>query len=155
MSKKNKNKNKKPESISIVTLPWWRRAWAILTIIPLGAIMGIATLAYNYKTSDADELRTLVYQPLYADLKKVETAIEVISLDNLPPDQALTELRRNGAVNRLPATLSKRIEKVFQDATETHMSALEVKEIVIREMSSRIIEIRTEEVDKAWFQKTS
>ena len=34
------------------------------------------------------------------------------------------------------------------------MAALAVKEIVIREMSARIMEIRTEEADRAWHQKT-
>ena len=150
MSKKNKNK--KPESISAVTLPWWKRAGAILTIIP---IVGIAGLAYDYKTSDADQLRTLVYQPLYADLNKVEFAINTINLDKLPPDEALTELRRTGAINLIPSRLKTRVVNVFREATDTHMSGLEVKEIVIREMSSRIMEIRTEEVDKAWFEKTS
>ena len=145
-------KNKKPESISAVTLPWWKRAGAILTIIP---IVGIAGLAYDYKTSDADQLRTLVCQPLYADLNKVEFAINTINLDKLPPDEALTELRRTGAINLIPSRLKTRVVNVFREATDTHMSGLEVKEIVIREMSSRIMEIRTEEVDKAWFEKTS
>ena len=47
------------------------------------------------------------------------------------------------------------MDNVFNGATDTYMSGLEVKEIVIREMSSRIMEIKTEEVDKAWFEKTS
>lgn len=51
--------------------------------------MGIATLAYNFKTSDADELRTLVYQPLYADLVKVQNSITAIDIQQLPPDKAL------------------------------------------------------------------
>ena len=148
-------KNKKPQSISAVTLPRWRRAWAILTIIPLGTIVGIATLAYNYKTSDADELRTLIYQPLYADLVKVENSLMAVSIDGLPSDKALKELRQTGAIERVPGTLKRRLVNVFSDATGTQMSALAVKEIVIREMSSRIMEIRTEEADRAWHQKTS
>ena len=31
----------------------------MLALIPFSAIVGVATLAYNYKTSDAEELRTL------------------------------------------------------------------------------------------------
>jgi hypothetical protein len=84
-------KNKKPQDIGAVPLPWWRKAWAILTLVPLGAIVGIATLAYNFKTSDADELRTLVYQPLYADLVKVENSVTAIDIQQLPPDKALKD----------------------------------------------------------------
>lgn len=148
-------KNKKPQSISAVTLPWWRRAGAILTIIPLGAIVGIVTLAYNYKTSDADELRTLVYQPLYADLVKVENSLKAIDIKELPPDKTLKELTRTGAIERVPSSLKRRLVKAFKDSTETHMAALAVHEIIIREMSSRIMKIRTEEGDRAWFRKTS
>lgn len=148
-------KNKKPQSISAVPLPWWRKAWAILTLIPLGAIVGIATLAYNFKTSDADELRSLVYQPLYADLVKVENSITAIDIQQLPPDKALKELLKTGAIERIPGTLKGRLVKVFQESTATHMAALAVHEIVVRETSSRIMEIRTEEADRAWLQKTS
>ena len=116
--------------------------------------MGIATLAYNYKTSDADELRALIYQPLYADLVKVENSLKTVSIDGLPPDKALRELRQTGAIERVPGTLKGRLVKVFEEVNETHMAALAVKEIVIREMSARIMEIRTEEADRAWHQKT-
>lgn len=151
----SKKKKQKPQSISTVTLPWWKRAWGIFTILPLGAIVGVVTLANNYKTTDANELSKDVYQPLYADLVKVETSIKAVSLDGLPPDKALKELRQTGAIERVPGTLKTRLVNVFREAAETHMAALNVKEIVIREMSSRIMEIRTEEADRAWFQKTS
>jgi hypothetical protein len=153
MSKKNK---KKPQTISAVTPPpWWRRAWAKITLIPLlSSIVGIVALGYNYKTSDADELRTLIYQPLYADLVKVENSLRAVSIDGLPPDKVLRELRQTGAIERVPGTLKNRLVKVFEESTEAHMAALAVKEIVIREMSARIMEIRTEESDRAWHQKT-
>ena len=73
----------------------------------------------------------------------------------MPPDKALKELRQTGAIERVPSTLKKRLVRVFEKATATHMAALAVHEIVIREMSSRIMEIKTEEADRAWHQKTS
>ena len=127
----------------------------MLTIIPLGAIVGIATLVYNYKTSDADELRALIYQPLYADLVKVENSLKAVSVDGLPLDKVLKELRQTGAIEGVPGTLKTRLMKVFEEATDVHLTALAVKEIIIREMSARIMEIRTEEADRAWQQKTS
>jgi len=152
MSKRNKQKH---QGIITVPLPWWRRAWAKFTIIPLGTIMAILTLAYTYKATDANELRTQVYQPLYADLVKVENSLTAVNIEGLPPDKALKELRQTGAIERVPGTLKGRLVKVFKESTETHMAALAVHEIVIREMSSRIMEIRTEEADRAWLQKTS
>ena len=75
MSKKNKQKHK---DIITVPLPWWKKAWAKFTFIPLGAIVGVCTLAYSYKATDANELSKDVYQPLYADLVEVETSINAI-----------------------------------------------------------------------------
>lgn len=155
MPKKNKQKY---QSISTGTVPWWKRAWAKFALFPFGALLTIVAfvaLGYNYKNTNANELSKDVYQPLHADLKKVETAINAISLDDFPPDQALAELTRTGAIDRIPSALRSRVVSVFREATDTYMSALEVKEIVIREMSSRIMKIRTEEMDKVWHEKTS
>ena len=77
-----------------------------------------------------------------------------VSIDGIPPDNALKELTKTGAIERIPHSLKIRLVKVFGEATGTHMAALAVKEIVIREMSSRIMGIRTEEADRAWFEKT-
>jgi len=127
-----KNKNKRLQSISAVPLPWWRRIGAKLTLIPLSAIVGIVAFGYNYKTSDADELRTLVYQPLYADLVKVENSLQAVSIDWLPPDKAMNDLKQTGANERVPSTLKGRLIKVFKEAGATHMAALAVHEIVMR-----------------------
>ena len=128
MSKKNK---KPPQSSSAVTLR------VVLTIVPI--VVGIVALAYNYKTSDAEELRTVVYQPLYADLVQVEHSVMAVSIDGLPPDKALRELRQTGAIERVPNTLKTRLVDVFREATETHMAALAVKEIVIREDRKSVV----------------
>lgn len=75
------------------------------------------------------------YQPLYADLVKVESLLKDISITELPPDKTLKELRQTGALQRVPSALKGRLDKEFKKATETHMAALAVHEIVIREMS--------------------
>jgi hypothetical protein len=136
-------------------LPWWKKAWGKFAWIPLGTIVAIVALAYTYKTTGADELRTHVYQPLYADLVKVENLLKAPSVERLPSGKALNELGETGAIELVPGILKGRLDKVFKEATNIHMAAIAVHEIVIREMSSRIMEIRTEEADRAWLQKTS
>ena len=148
-------KKQRPQSVSTVPLPWWRKPWTKFTLIPLSTIVAIWSLAYAYKTTGANELTKDIYQPLYADLVKVESLLKDVSITELPPDKILKELRQTGALQRIPSALKGRLDKEFKKATETHMAALAVHEIVIREMSSRIMKIRTEEVDRAWHQKTS
>lgn len=86
----------------------------MLALIPFSAIVGVATLAYNYKTSDAEELRTLVYQPLYADLVKVENSLKALSIEQMPLTKALNDLKQNGAIERIPVTLKQRLVRVSQ-----------------------------------------
>lgn len=136
-------------------LPWWKKAWGKFTWIPLSTIVAIVAVAYTYKTTGTDELRTNVYQPLYADLVQVENLLKALSVERLPPGKALNELRETGAIELVPETLKGRLDKVFKEATNIHMAALAAHEIAIREMSSRIMVIRTEEADRAWHQKTS
>jgi hypothetical protein len=154
MSKKNRHKNKKSKQISTIT-PWWKSAGAMLSLIPFGAIVGLVTLAYNYKTSDAEELRTQLYQPLYADLNQVEKSLKAVRIHQMPLTKALNDLKRNGAVERIPSTLKDRLVKVSQEAGDIHTAALDIHEIVIREMSSRLMASRTEKVDREWLKRTS
>lgn len=135
--------------------PWWKKATALVTFILIGTLLTIWGTNSSYKSIGADELRKLVYQPLYTDLVNVENSLMAVNIEELPPDKALKELRRTGAIKRIPGTLQKRLDKVFTEATGTHMAAVAVHDVVVREMSSRIMEIRTEEADRAWHQKTS
>jgi hypothetical protein len=153
MSKKNRNK--KLKQTNTATPPWWKTAWAKATLIPFSAIVAVVTLAYTYTTSDADALRTRVYQPLYADLIKVENSIKSVSIEQMPLTKALNDLKQNGAIERIQGTMKERLLKVSHEAGETHIAALNVHEIVIREMSSRIMVIRSKETDRKWLQKTS
>jgi hypothetical protein len=153
MSKRNRNKNLK--QISTATTPWWRRAWVKVTLFPLGTIIAVVALAYTYTTSGADALRSGVYQPLYADLVKVENSIISVSIEQMPFTKASNDLKQSGAIERIPGTLKERLEKVFSEAGETLIAVLSVHEFLNREMSSRIMVIRTKEADREWLQKTS
>lgn len=152
MSKRRKST--KPKNSSTVTLPWWKRAWAKAAAIPFGAIVTFAGLLYTYKTTGSEELRTLVYQPLYADLVQVENSLKAVSIQQMPLTKALNDLKQNGAIERIPGTLKERLFRASQEAGEIHNAAFNVHEIVIREMSSRVMEVRTEKADREWLKKT-
>lgn len=153
MSKRNRNKRLKQTSTA--TTPWLKRAWVKVTVLPLSTIVAVVALAFTYKTSDADALRSGVYQPLYADLVKVESSIMSVSIEQMPLTKALNDLKQSGAIERIPGTLKEHLVKISHEAGETHIAVLGVHEFVNREMSSRIMAIRSKEVDREWLQKTS
>lgn len=132
--------------------PLWKRAWALIALIPALAIW---TAIYTYKSTGADELRTKVYQPLYADLVRVEESLQAVSVEKMSILKAFPEIRKTGAFERIPSSLQRRLLKVFEEEPKIHTAILAVNEIVVREMSSRIMQIRTEEKDLKWLQKTS
>lgn len=150
MAKKNKRKHR---GLNTVRLPWWRKAWARFTLIPLGALVAFGALAYSYKTTGANELRTQVYQPLFSDLVTVEEAIQAISAEKPPLVKALPELKRTGALELVPNHIRGRVVKVFEEASTIHSTVHAVRELALREISSRITQIRTEQVDRIWQQK--
>lgn len=150
MSKKDKRKYRQE---MVVALSWWKRAGARLTLIPVATIVSILTLAYTYKTTGANELRSEVYQPLYADVLSAEQSIQAVSTENAAFMTAFQKLRRSGAFERVPASVQKRLVKISEDASTIYSAINSVREIAIREMSAQIIKIRTEQGDRIWQMK--
>lgn len=132
--------------------PWWKAAWARIALIP---VLAIWVAIYTYKSTGADELRTKVYQPIYADLVRAEESLQAVSVEKMSIPKAFPELRQTGAFERIPSPLQRRLLKVFEEEPKIHTAVLAVSEIVAREMSSRIMQIRTEEKDRKWLQHTS
>src|SRR5437870_4824218 len=143
---------KKQKDCEVPRQPWWKRAWAQVALISVLAIWGAI---YTYKSTGADELRTKVYQPLYGDLVRVEESLQAVSAEKMSILKAFPELRQTGAFERIPNVLQGRLLKVFEEEPQIHTAVLAVNEIVVREMSTRIMQIRTEEKDRKWLQKTS
>lgn len=131
--------------------PLWRR---VLTWVSASAI-GIFGLVYTYQSTGADELRAKVYQPLYAELVRVEELLQSASAERVPNLKDFSEIRQTGAFERIPSPLRRRLQNVFEEEPKIHVAVLAVNELIVREMSSRIIQIRTEEQDRAWLEKTS
>src|SRR5262249_54266734 len=133
----------------------WRQAWAKRTIIPLGSLLAIWGAVSAYKSAGADDLRTNIYQPLYLDLQTIDEAAQAASPEKQPLTPKLNELKKTGALARIPVTIQTRLGKVSERSGSLHVAVLAVHESLIREMSSRITQIRTEEMDRAWQEKTS
>lgn len=150
--KKKKSTRREPEKVSI---PWWKRAWAKLALIPLSTLLALWGAGSAYKFSGAEELRARIYEPLYADVRSLEESVQALSVEKLPTTQKLAELRQRGAFERIPSRIQSRILKVSDQAQTIHTAVMAVNEITVREMSSRIIQIRTEESDRIWLEKAS
>lgn len=148
-------RKKKPKVWEQPRHPFWKRAWTKFAVIPIGVVVAVAGLVLTYKLTGADELRSKLYQPLYADMTKLEESLQAASIEKVPIFKALLELRQTGVLERVPVRLQERILNVLEEAPRIHMAVLDSNEIVIREMSSRIMQIRTQEEDRLWLQKTS
>lgn len=144
-----KDREKQRES-----LPWWKTALAKFSLIPLGSMMACLALVHAYKTTGANELRTQVYQPLYADLIKVETSIQAASAEHPAFMKALQELKGSGALEQIPLDIREPLIKISEEVATIQNAIIGVREIAIREMSARILQIRTKEKDYAWQNRT-
>ena len=133
--------------------PWWKRTSAKLGLIPVATIVAIWGAGYTYKTTGATELRTQVYQPLFSDLVVVEQSIEALSAENPPLMKALPELKRTGGFELVPRDLRERILRISEQSSKVDAAVQTVRELALREMSARIVHLRTQESDRAWQQK--
>jgi hypothetical protein len=64
--------------------------------------------------------------------------------------QTLAALRRTGAVERIPSWIQNRLAKISEKASRIHSAVIAVNEIVVREMSYRIMQARSEDTDQTW-----
>jgi hypothetical protein len=146
--KKNKHSEEKTGS-----LPWFKTAGALFTLIPLGTIVACLGLIHAYKTTGANELRIQVYQPLYADILNVEQSIQAVSTEAPVFMKAFNELRGSGAFQQTPLDLQRHIVKMSEDVSTIQLAITAVRDIALREMSVRILKIRNEQKDRAWRNK--
>ncbi len=143
-----KQREKPPKPLS-----WWKSVIARMALIPLGAIIACLTLTYTYKTTGAVELRTQIYQPLYADLLQVESSIQAANAQHPAFMKTLQDLRRSGALEQIPSDIKATLLRISQDVSEVQAAITAVRDLVLREMSARILQIRTKEQDEAWRNK--
>lgn len=146
--RKSKKRNRRNGNKASVT--WWKQAWAKFTLIPVATVLAVWGSIFTYKSSGAEELRTQIYQPLYVDICSIEGSVQAVSTEKFPVIQTLPTLRRTGAFERIPIHLQDRILKASEQAQRLYSAVTAINEIVIREMSSRIMKVRSEDTDRMW-----
>lgn len=123
--------------------------------IPLGTLVALFGLMYTYKSTGSDELRAKVYQPLFADLIAVKESVQSVGVEKPPSTKALPELKQSGAFERVPFQIQLDLQRITDEASKIHLAVLTLNELVLREISSRIMQTRTETIDRDWHQRTS
>jgi hypothetical protein len=137
-----------------VAPPWRKRTRAKLALIPVATIVLIWSAEYTYKTTGATELRTQVYEPLFSDLVAVEESVDALSAEQLAIMKSLSERKRTGGAHLVPRGLRECILRISEQSSKVDAAVQTVRELALREMSSRIVHLRTEDSDRAWHQKT-
>lgn len=123
--------------------------WALALI---GLLVGCA---FTYKWLGAEALRAEVYRPLAADIKTLEEAVQVVSPEKPPVMAGFDELQRRGASARIPSDLRKHLVRLAEQCALFRSATDNVRDLAIREMSARILQFRTEEIDRTWNTKIS
>jgi len=135
--------------------PLLGRARAKLALIPIGTILALVLAAHTYKSAGADDLRTKIYEPLYVDLGSVERSVQSASPEGHPIVTALPHLGATGAIERVPAPFRRRLLRVFEEAPQVYTAVTALNDVVLREMSARLAQLRSEQVDREWHLRTS
>jgi hypothetical protein len=132
---------------------WWKRAWARFVAFPLLTVVGVLTLIHAYKTVGAEELRRDVYQPLFVDVVDLVESIQAIGSEKPALMMGLTTIQKTGALQRVPTELRDRLLSARESASTLNADVLAIRELVLREMSFRIMRIRSEQEDRAWHDR--
>jgi len=111
------------------------------------------TALIAYKSSGADELRSSVYQPLFSDLSAIKFATQALSAEAPPTAKSLPGLQQSGAFVRVPRRLRDGFRRTVEDASALHGRVAAFREVAIRQMSARMMNVRTEEMDRIWRQR--
>ena len=152
MGKKNRTKARQAD---LTRQRSGRRITALLAAIPLGTVIAVLALAYTYKSTGSDDLRSRVYQPLFADLMSIKESVQSLAVEKPPSLKALPELKQSGAFLRVPVKIRSDFDRIADEASKVHSAALTLNELVLREISSRIMQIRAESDDREWHARTS
>jgi len=138
-----------------VPVSWWRRRKFKVPLGVFGTLIALWGAYWGYKTVGAEELRTLIYQPLYSEVQAVEESVRALSIEKPPNMETLARLRRTGAFERVPSRLKRDLLAVRDDAQTLHSAVMALTEPMLREMSHRIMQLRTEDGDRLWLRKAS
>lgn len=110
----------------------------------------VAAMLLGYKQIGVSKLRVTLYQPLLADLERVKADVENVNFDDRATMKTFDSLNASGAAQRLPISIRTKLERISAQIPVVSSSAQALHEVVIPEISARIMTIRTEDSDRAW-----
>jgi hypothetical protein len=110
---------------------------------------------FTYKYSGAEDLRNKVYRPLSSDLEKMERSVRGNSTTSFFSGQAFTDLRQSGDFNRMPKSLQRELDALYQDEGQLQSNVAPVTELLERQSSAKIERIRSAMSDQGWAQQAS
>jgi hypothetical protein len=133
---------------------WWHSVVGRSVTISASTVVALLGLAYTYKTNGAEELRAQVYRPLFSDLGIIKTFVLSLSSEQGPYLKSLPDLQKTGAFEQAPREVRDQFTRLADDASVLNAAVLSVRETVVREMSARIMVLRSEAFDIDWRQRT-
>jgi hypothetical protein len=125
-----------------------------LALIPLAVVVAALALLQTYKSTGVDDLRTQIYQPLLSDLESAGVAAQTVSTLRAPSMINLANLGRNGGLARIPSALRARLTDISTRCSQFYSAIPAVHETALREISARLLQLRSEDADRKWEEDT-
>jgi hypothetical protein len=113
------------------------------------SLLGIVALYYTYKTTGAENLRAEIYEPLYAEIVKIEVAFGDDMVQAVP-STTYTSLKQSGKIERLPLSLKTQLNKFYAESGEVKSLGFPVLIKIERTVTAYIEKIRSEADDRNW-----
>lgn len=109
----------------------------------------LSLTAYTFTGSEA--LREDVYRPLLKSVSNAAPAFSSVSVDLLAQEVVAppTEL-----IDRTPEGLRTKLAPFYADGRRFFALANAVHEVLVPEVSARVLQLRTEAIDSAWRERT-
>jgi hypothetical protein len=117
------------------------------------SIVGIVGLYFAYKTTGADSLRAEIYEPLYAEMVKIDASFGD-DLLQVVPSTTYVSLKANGQFERLPLSLKTRLNTFYAESGEIKSLGFPVIVKIERMMPTYIEKIRSQVDDQSWRERT-
>jgi hypothetical protein len=107
----------------------------------------------NEQWFGADSLRTEIYEPLYAEMVKIDASFGD-DLLQVVPSTTYISLKANGQFERLTLSLKTQLNAFYTESVEIKSLGFPVLVKIERTMHTYVEKIRSEMDDKNWKEKT-
>ncbi len=133
--------------------PWLAHLGKWIAGVSVSVVLGACGLYLTYSYTGAEVLRT-IYQPLYSEILANEGSMGGNLMTPQFTRATLDSLQRTGDLERVPKPLRDQMLQLYNEAASVHADAWGISVIVEAEVTRSVKLLRTEEIDKAWVQKT-